>query len=313
MARAMASDLAGLPGSKVHAITSRTRQSAEAFGQEFGAEVFQSLEELLADDAVDLVYVSSPNHLHYPQVKLALEAGKPVLCEKPFTLNARQLAELITLARVKRLFLMEAMWVRFQPAVVRLRSLLAQGRIGELTWLQASFHSNPPREAGNRFFDLSMGGGALLDLGIYPISFASMAFGGPPQRIASSVALAETGVDERFGALFEYAGGGRAALSAGFGGYFEDEVVLQGAEGQIRLPRFGGWKFDRLIIETQNGVEELQEPLQGGGYGYQAAEVARCLQAGRLESPVMPLDESLAIMKTLDELRAQWSLAFSNE
>jgi predicted dehydrogenase len=158
-----------------------------------------------------------------------------------------------------------------------------------------------------------MGGGALLDLGIYPISFASMAFGGPPQRIASSVALAETGVDERFGALFEYAGGGRAALSAGFGGYFEDEVVLQGAGGQIRLPRLGGWKFDRLIIETRSGMEELQEPLQSGGYGYQAVEAARCLQEGRLESSVMPLDESLAIMRTLDDLRTQWGVVFPGE
>ena len=309
----MASDLAEVPGCQVHSVTSRTRQSAEAFGREFGAHVSHSLEDLLADDAVDLVYVSSPNYLHFPHVKLALEAGKPVVCEKPFSLNARQLAELIAQARTRRLFLMEAMWVRFQPAVVRLRSLLAQGRIGKLAWLQASFHSSPPRVPGNRFYDLGMGGGALLDLGIYPISFASMAFGGPPQRIASSVALAETGVDERFGALFEYAGGGRAALSAGFGGYFEDEVVLQGAAGQIRLPRLGGWKFDRLIIETRSGMEELQEPLQSGGYGYQAVEAARCLQEGRLESSVMPLDESLAIMRTLDDLRTQWGVVFPGE
>src|SRR3972149_10103043 len=175
MARAMAADLAALPGCQVHSVTARSHQSAEDFGRQVEAKVASSLESLLADDEVDLVYITSPNNLHFSQAKLALEAGKRVLGEKPFALNAAQLADLVDLARARGLFLMEAMWVRFLPAVVRLRSLLAEGRIGDLTWLHASFHSKPPREPGNRFYDLGMGGGALLDLGVYPISFASMA------------------------------------------------------------------------------------------------------------------------------------------
>lgn len=313
MARAMAADLAAVPGCRVYSVTARSRQSAEDFGRQAEAKVASSLESLLEDDELDLVYITSPNHLHFSQAKLALEAGKPVLCEKPFTLNAPQLAELVDLARTRGLFLMEAMWVRFLPAVVRLHSLVAEGRIGDPTWLQASFHSKPPREPGNRFYNLGMGGGALLDLGVYPISFASMVFGGPPQHVTSSVRLSETGVDERFGALFEYVGGGRAALSAGFGGYFEDQIVLQGTQGQIRIPRFEGWKLDRLFVDTQGAVEELREPIDGRGYGYQAAEVVRCLEAGLLESLSMPLDESLTIMKTLDNLRAQWGMAFPGE
>jgi predicted dehydrogenase len=309
----MAADLAALPGCRLHSVTARSLQSASSFGYEHGAKVSSSLSDLLADDDLDLVYINSPNHLHFPQAKLALEAGKPVLCEKPFTLNAAQLAELVDLARAKRLFLMEAMWVRFLPAVVRLRRLLAEGRIGDLTWLHASFHSKPPRGPGNRFYDLGMGGGALLDLGVYPISFASMAFGGPPQRVASSVRLSETGVDERFSALFEYEGGGCAALSAGFGGHFEDQIVLQGTQGQIRIPRFEGWNMDRLFVDTPGAVEEIREPMDGRGYGYQAVEVVRCLEARELESPSMPLDESLAIMKTLDNLRAQWGMVFPGE
>jgi len=313
MARAMAADLAALPGCQVHSVTARSHQSAEDFGRQVEAKVASSLESLLADDEVDLVYITSPNNLHFSQAKLALEAGKRVLCEKPFTLNAAQLADLVDLARARGLFLMEAMWVRFLPAVVRLRSLLAEGRIGDLTWLHASFHSKPPREPGNRFYDLGMGGGALLDLGVYPISFASMAFGGPPQRAVSSVTLSETGVDDRFSALFEYEGGGRAALSAGFGGYFEDQIVLQGTQGQIRIPRFDGWKMDRLFVDTPGAVEEIREPMVGKGYGYQAAEILRCLEVRELESPIMPLDESLAIMKTLDNLRTQWGMAFPGE
>jgi predicted dehydrogenase len=197
--------------------------------------------------------------------------------------------------------------------VARLCAFLAAGKIGALEWLQASFHSKPTREVDNRFFSLAMGGGALLDLGIYPISFASMVFGGPPQNITSSATLGETGVDERFGALFEYPAGGRAAISAGFGGYFEDEIVLLGTAGQIRIPRYAGWKMGRLIVETSADVEDLQIPQRGRGYGYQAAEAMRCLEAGELESPVMPLDESLAIMKTLDDLRAQWGMVFPGE
>lgn len=313
MARAMAADLAGVPGGSAYGVVARSQPSAETFGHEFAARVFPSLEEMLADGDIDLIYVNSPNHLHYPQVRQALDAGKPVLCEKPFTLNSMQLAELIALARAKQLFLMEAMWVRFLPAVARLRTLLADGSIGALEWMQASFHSKPPRDASNRFYDLSMGGDALLDLGIYPVSFASMVFGAAPRQIVSSATLAETGVDEKFGALFEYPHGGRAAISAGFGGNFADEIVLLGSAGQIRMPRFAGWKLDQLIIEDGGNVEDVRHPVTGKGYGYQAAEAMRCLETGVLESPIIPLDESLAIMKTLDTLRAQWGMVFPGE
>lgn len=313
MACAMAVDLASVPGCSIAAVVSRTSESAEAFGREFGARVFPTLEELLADDGVDIVYVNSPNNLHYPQVKLALQAGKPVLCEKPFTLNAMQLAELIELARSQDLFLMEAMWVRYLPAVVRLRELLADKRIGSVHWMQASFHSKPPRDARNRFFDLNLGGGALLDLGIYPVSFASMVFGGAPLDVKSSAYLGETGVDEHFSAIFEYAGGTHAQVSAGFGGKFTDEIVILGSAGQIRIPRRGGWNLDRMIVEIDGKVKDEKFDLAGNGYGYKAYEVVRCLQAGELESLVMPLNESLSLMKTLDELRAQWGLVFPSE
>lgn len=311
MARAMAKDLASVPGCVIHGVTSRRAASAQAFAAEFAARPYSSLAELLPD--VDVVYVNSTNQVHHPQVKEALLAGKPVLCEKPFTLNASQLAELISLVRKRKLFLMEAMWVRFFPIVGRLRQLLDEKAIGNLQWMQASFHSNPSKHPANRFYNLSMGGGALLDLGIYPISFASMVFGAPPVRIVSSASLAATGVDERFAALFEYEGGAQASLSAGFSGYFEDEIVLLGSQGQMRIPRFHGWRMERLILERRAGSETIQLPLSGGGYGYQAAEVIRCLDAGLLESPLMPLEESLAIMRTLDDLRAQWGLAFPNE
>ncbi len=312
MAYAMARDTAKLRDHRIAGVFSRSEESRQGFAKDFRCEAFVTLEDLIASDQIDVVYVNTPNQLHYPQVKAALQAGKPVLCEKPFTLNAAQLAELVELARSNKLFLMEAMWVRFLPAVVRLRELLASGVIGDLTWMQASFHSKPSFDPGNRFFDLAMGGGALLDLGIYPISFASMVLG-TPQSIYGSAKLADTGVDERFAAMFEYEGGARANLSAGFGGYFEDEIVLQGVLGHIRIPRFNGWNIDRLLIEKDKKTRQERFPLDGRGYGYQAAEVARCLAAGELESPVIPLSESLSIMQTLDSLRALWGIRFPGE
>lgn len=312
MAYAMARDVAKLRGHRIHSIYSRSEGSRQQFGRDFRAEVHASLESLLADDQFDLVYINTPNQLHYPQVKQALEAGKPVLCEKPFTLNAAQLGELIALARSRRLFLMEAMWVRYLPAMVRLRELLDEGTIGELTWMQASFHSKPEVDPNNRFFDPGLGGGALLDLGIYPISFASMVLG-KPKRIVSSARLAPTGVDEGFAAIFEYASGARANVSAGFGGYFEDEIVLQGTQGHLRVQRHGGWKAARLVLEQVQRNRNLRFPLQARGYGYQALEAGRCLAQGKLESDIMPLDESLTIMETLDALRAQWGMRFPGE
>jgi predicted dehydrogenase len=311
MARAMAKDLVSVPGCIIHGVASRTAASAKAFAIEFDTQAYATLDELLAN--VDIVYVNTTNQVHHPQVRDALNAGKPVLCEKPFTLNAGQLTELISLARGKNLFLMEAMWVRFFPIVVRLRQLLEEGAIGDLQWMQASFHTNPSKDPTNRFYDLSRGGGALLDLGIYPISFASMVFGAAPARVLSSASLASTGVDERFAALFEYESGAQANLSAGFSGYFEDEIVILGNTGKIRIPRFHGWRMDRLILERDGSSDTIHLPLTGGGYGHQAAEVIRCLEAGLLESQAIPLDESLAIMRTLDELRAQWGMVFPNE
>jgi predicted dehydrogenase len=312
MARSMAADMAVIPGCRIAAVTSRTERSSTAFAADFSAKAYPKLDAMLSSGDIDIVYVNSTNQAHSSQVKEALEAGKPVLCEKPFTLNAPQLAGLVALARSKNLFLMEAMWVRYLPAVVKLRQLLTDGIIGELQWMQAGFHANPAKDPKNRFYDPALGGGALLDLGIYPISFASMVFG-EPARIVSSASLAPTGVDERFAAIFDYASGAHASLSAGFNGFFKDEIVLLGSTGQVRAIRSAGWKVDRLIVERNGQVEDLQFLVDGRGYGYQAAEVLRCLEAGETESPVMPLDESLAIMKTLGQLRAQWGMVYPGE
>jgi predicted dehydrogenase len=310
MAYAMARDLANVRGAIIHSVFSRTEGSRRRFAKNFKATAFTTLEELLADEGVDIVYVNTFNNLHYPQVQQALNAGKHVVCEKPFTLNATQLTALVSLARSKNLFLMEAMWVRFLPAVAHLRKLLAEGILGEPVWMQASFHIDAVVDPADRLFDSGLGGGALLDLGIYPVSFSSMVFG-LPREMMSSARIGATGVDTQFSAIFEYASGARAQVSAGFGGYFQDEIVIQGSKAQVRIP--SGWRIDRFTVEIGKRAQLFKFPVKGRGYGYQAEEVHRCLNAGELESSVMPLDESLAIMGILDALRSQWRMTYPGE
>lgn len=312
MAHAMARDLAAEPRARIHSVYSRTARSAKAFAAANGeCKTCASLEELIADPGVDVVYINSPNNWHYSQTKLALEAGKAVLCEKPFTLNADELSELIEIARQRKTFLMEAMWVRYLPMVVKLRELLSAKSLGEIRLVRAWFHLQLPVVPEGRIYNLAMGGGSLLDVGIYPISFASMVMGGPPAAIGSQAKIGSTGVDENFGAVFHYEDGRMATVSAGVDGSYAEDVVIHGSQGSLRTPP---WKFSRFTLEKKTGeVETVELPAAGGGYVYQAQEVIRCLDAGLLESPVMPLDESLAIMQTLDSLRAQWGLSFPGE
>ena len=312
MAGSMANDLTLLPNARIYSVFSRTRESMLDFSRSFGGcKMFLSLEEILADPEVDIVYISSPNHLHFPQTKLALEAGKPVLCEKPFTLNALQLAELIEIARAKRVFLMEAMWIRWLPIVVRLRELIAEDIIGVPRLLKASFHAQLSPNPDGRIYNLAMGGGSLLDLGIYPISFASLVFHNQPKEIVSAAHIGPTGIDENFGAVFQY-DNGIALVSAGVDGAFRDDISIHGFAGSIRIGH--PWKLSRIIIGPREGESEtITLPMEGKGYSYQAEEVMRCLDAGLLESQVMPLDESLQIMQTLDRLRNQWRLVFPGE
>lgn len=267
---------------------------------------------MVADPEIDIIYISSPNHLHHPQAKLALQAGKPVLCEKPFTLDADQLADLIAVARANSVFLMEAMWIRWLPIIVKLREVMAQQVIGEPRLLKASFHAQLSMDPEGRIYNLAMGGGSLLDLGIYLISFASLIFGQQPAEIASIAHIGKTSIDEHFAAVFRYNSAAMALMSAGVDGLYRDDISVHGSAGSIRLEN--PWKFGRLHFEPREGDRQTTAlPIERRGYSYQAAEVMRCLDAGLHESPVMPLDESLAIMQTLDRLRAQWKLVFPNE
>lgn len=308
-----ATGLALLPEAELRAVGSRARESADRFADRFGVpRRHASYEALVNDPEVDVVYVATPHSEHKENCLLCLGAGKPVLCEKPFSINAAEAKEVIQLAHEKGLFLMEAMWTRFFPIIVKLRELLAEGTIGDVKMLVADLGFQPEFDPQHRLFAPELGGGSLLDVGVYPVSFASMVFG-PPARVASMAQMGETGVDEQAAVILGYDQDQLATLYSSLRTITPAEAILLGTEGQIKV-HSQMFRPSKLTL-AQSGEEEqiIEMPYPGNGYQYEAVEVMRCLSAGKLESDVMPLDETLSIMETLDQIRAQWGLKYPME
>ncbi len=308
IARQFAAGLQILPEAKLLAVGSRTCVGAEAFGQQFKVpHRHASYEALITDPQVDVIYVATPHSCHKANTLLALSAGKAVLCEKPFTINAREAEQVITFARAKKLFLMEAMWTRCFPLMEKLRQLLASKTIGDVRMLTADFGFFAEYHDEERLFNPAFGGGALLDVGVYPVSLASMLFG-PPTQIASLAHLGWTGVDEQAAMLFSHSQGQLAILSTAVRVDTCQEAVILGSEGRLRIHR-PWWRPTTMTLSREGVADEVMEfPLSGNGYQFEAAEVMRCLREGKTESPMMPLNETLSIMRTLDAVRAQWGL-----
>ncbi len=306
--------LASLPDAALVAVGSRSQEAADAFGDRAGVvRRHPSYEALAADPEVDAIYVATPHPLHAENSLLCLRAGKAVLCEKPFTVNAGEAEAVVALARARGLFLMEAMWWRFFPLMGELRRLLAAGAIGEPRMLAADFGFRvaAPNPAG-RLFNPALGGGALLDVGVYTVSLAAQIFGAPA-RIAGLAQLGETGVDEQGAMILGYDGGQLAVLSTAIRTRTPVEATIMGTDGLIRIhPPW--YKPAQLTLSRPSQPDEaIEMPFEGNGYNYEAAEVMRCLREGRRESALMPLDETLSVMRTLDRIRAQWGLRYPME
>jgi predicted dehydrogenase len=313
IARKFAEGLTSADGAELTAVGSRQQESADAFGDEFGIPHRHASYQALADDAdVDAIYVATPHTLHRENSILCLEAGKAVLCEKPFAINAEQAREAVDVARARGVFLMEAMWTRFFPIMYRLRELLAEGAIGEVRMVAADFGFRANFNPEGRLLNPHLGGGGLLDVGVYAVSLASMVLG-RPTRIASLAEIGTTGVDEQAGMVFGYDGGQLSMLYTAARTNTPQEAVVMGTDGRIALPA-PWWRPQRmtLIRSGQDPQEIVMEP-EGNGYNYEAVEVARCLAQGKTESDVMPLDESIEIMETMDQVRAQWGLKYPME
>ncbi len=312
IAKQFATGLQALDDAQLVAVGSRSQETAEAFGDKYDAPHRHSSYDALANDPeVDAVYVATPHPMHAEDAILCLHAGKAVLCEKPFTVNTAQAEKVVAVAREKNVFLMEAMWTRFFPVMVRVRELLAQGVIGEARMLQADFGFRAGINPESRLFSPALAGGGLLDVGVYPISLASMIFGTPTQ-VTGLAHIGETGVDEQAGIVLGYTNGALAVLSTGVRISTPHEAVILGTDGQIKI-HAPWWQPRVMTVSAQGKSEEISLPIEGNGYQFEAQEVARCVRAGQTESPVLPWDETLQVMRTMDALRAQWGLKYPME
>jgi len=314
IAQKFALGLSYVPEAELVAVGSRARRTAEAFADRWSIPHRHSSYEQLAEDPdVDVVYVATPHPMHKDNSMLCLRAGKAVLCEKPLTVNARQAREVIRCARENGAFLMEAMWTRFLPAIGRLREILQAGALGDVRMVKADFCFRARRDPKGRLLNPELAGGGLLDVGIYPVSFTSMVFGGPPAEVVSMAHIGETGVDEQAAMVLSYAGGRLAVLSCGIEASMPHEAYVLGTERWVRVHR-PFWCTRALTLGRDADEQETIElPYEGNGYECEAAHVMECLCAGKLESDLMPLDESLSVIETLDRIRAQWGLRYPME
>jgi predicted dehydrogenase len=304
IAGAFADDLALTDSGVVSAVGSRTRAGAESFGRAHGIERRHASYHALVDDpTVEAVYVATPHPFHLPNALLALAAGRHVLVEKPFTMDVDEARSLVAAARDAGRFVMEAMWTRFLPHMVEIRRLLGQGVLGELVAVEADHGQWFPADPSHRLFAPELGGGALLDLGVYPVSFSSMVLG-TPDRVEALSTPAMTGVDGTTSILLGHPHGAHAVLTCTSRARTPTRAVVTGTEGRIEIAGFffGPSRFRVVPRAGDPWVWDL--PHHGRGLRHQADEVARCLAEGRAESSVLPLDESVSVMATLDAVRA---------
>lgn len=313
IARKFAVGLREAAGAELVAVGSRDKGRASAFAAEFGAaRSFGSYQDLAAEPTVDAVYIGTPHSEHEAHTLLCLGAGKHVLCEKPLALNAAQAERMITAARAGCLVLMEAVWTRFLPAVAKVRELIAAGAIGEVRMITADFGFRAEFDPESRLFAPGLAGGSLLDLGIYPLNLAVMLCG-EPIAIQSTANLGVTGVDEEAAFLLRHAGGELSLLSCALTVDTPREAHITGTEGRLTIC-FPWWAAVRCELRTRAGVrEEFTFTNRGDGYTYEAEAFMDLVRVGRIDSQVMPLKESLAVLRTMDTMRSRWGLQYPAE
>ena len=301
-----AGDLAHVPEAKLIGVFSRNLNNSETFAQTYSATACKSLEDLMRLGP-DIVYVATPHPAHCAMVLACLEGRMPVLCEKPFAMNAAETRAMIDTARAKKVFLMEAMWTRYFPAIESMLRAIRSGEIGRIESLDLEIGFAAQFDPRSRLFDPALGGGSLLDIGVYPISFAHMVMGESPSAIESRVRFCATGVDEEATWSMSYSNGTIVRCLSTVTRVPSNQAVIRGSDGEIRVPRF--WWPECYVI---NGMAR-EFPYQGHGLRFEATEVGACLAAGLFESPRWPLSATLEVMMTLDRIRSQWGLRYPGE
>lgn len=342
-----AADFVHTTDSELVAITSRNLDRAKSFASKLGApQAYDNYAEMLANGSVDIVYIATPHHRHKADCLQAFEAGKAVLCEKPFTLNSNEAKSIISAAKKHNVFCMEAMWMRCMPLIQKAKQHIEQGDIGKLQHIRAEFGYPAEFSPDSRFYDLEQGGGSLLDRGIYTIALAFHMLG-KPVKISGDARIGTTGVDESSCYQLTFENGTTAELCSTLRGYASNEAILSGGEGYLKLhapfyrpehlsmhtgspPTTGSvsagcdsFKTNKIIQKLKRVLDPIAsrlssgqhhlEKIPGNGYQFEIDEASQCLQQGLKESPLVPLADSLAILETMDELRLQWGLKYPQE
>jgi predicted dehydrogenase len=313
IASAFAKDLQGLSDHRVAAIGSRSLATAQSFAGHYqNCASYGSYEELVSDSNIDGIYVATPHVFHAQNTLLALLAGKPVLCEKPFAINAREAKGMIDTARAENLLLMEAMWTRFLPHIQKVRDIIASGVLGEIIAVEADHGQLLAPLKISRLMFPEFAGGALLDLGIYPISFAHLILG-IPSKISATTSFTPEGVDGQTSAIFDYPSGAQAILTATMMAKTPCRAYISGSEGRLEIDRTFYRPTTMRVILNNDSVTEYANDYVGLGLREQAVEFARCVREGQYESPLLTLDETHLIMESMDEIRRQIKLKYPNE
>ncbi|MEM6316667.1 MAG: Gfo/Idh/MocA family oxidoreductase [Bacteroidota bacterium] len=307
-----ARDLATLPDANLYAVGSRNLAKAESFAEELGFQkAYGSYEQLLQDLDLQIVYIATPHVFHCENTLLCLQHKKAVLCEKPFAINSSEVQKMIALSQDKNIFLMDALWTLYLPHILKTKAIVESGELGALVSVRADFGFRADFSPESRLFDLNLGGGSLLDIGIYP-ALLSLFLLGKPQKVTAAAKIGTTGIDEECAVFLEYASGQTANLHSSLLARTPTEAYIYCEKGYIHIPTRFHERVDKVTILTYENLEETVIPFdyQVTGYAYEAAEAMKCLKAGAIESNLVPHQFSLDLMGLLDEIRRQIGLVY---
>lgn len=310
IAKKFTNDLKLLPNAKLYATASRSLKNAENFVNEFGYQkAFGSYQEMVEDDKVDIVYIATPHSFHLEHTLLCLNHKKAVLCEKAFAINTKEVKQMIKASKENNTFLMEAFWTIFQPQFLKIVKIVKSKELGELKFVKSDFMFNAEYDSDKRLYNINLGAGSLLDIGIYPI-FTSLFLLGKPSEIKTIVNMRSTGVEDSIAMLFSYKNGAMAVLTSSFESSCKNETELCFENGFVKVDRMSS---DPILI-NKNGADQFIDfdNISGLGYELEAAHVMECLDKNFIESPILPLSFSLDLMEIMDAVRKEANIVFPN-
>ncbi len=313
IAQKFADDLMNVPGAVLHAVASRDLAKAQAFARPYDCpHAFGSYQEMVSSGLVDVIYIATPHAQHHENTLLCLEAGIPVLCEKAFAINASMVKEMIQKSQEKQVFLMEAIWTRFHPAIQQIESLIAADTIGKIVHIVADFGFLADYKPEERLFNPALTGGSLMDIGIYPLFISKLLLGKPTEVKAVGV-LAPTGVDMNLSVAMAFGSGATASLFSTFAAQTDTTCTIYGTKGKIYIHSRFHETLGFTLQLTGEEPQSIATERLGWGYGYEALDVQRCLAENRVENDKLPLQFSLELMELMDEIRRQIGLTYPQE